>query len=410
MTVKNIFFLFFLFFFQSIFSQSFNFRNLEKEVNGYNRDGKQVQSQQILLKYLENENISEKEKIQLNFLLGTTYRSINDYATSILYLLKSKDIVKHLQKNDSLDIIIDAELSFAYFDALQYNKSEKINEEIYKKKFVGLDENNKAYIIMQNGYINFLQKRYDKASNDYIEALQIIKSVSPCNQPVVMVKQMQLFGKQNLLETVENTYNKSVKIADSCSILKYKIYATEEIITIFKDHNNISKAYYYENLLDSYNKQYNREQKLSNLHADNSKILEQQYQRKYNQQFWQKIILGSLLALLFLVGGFIYRKNAKLQKEKENVEKELNQIKDELKKYSELQFSKVSDNNNILNSEKLTKKQKELLFLVTQGLTNKEIAEKLFISEATVKYHFKNIYGILELKNRKDFLVQLTKN
>lgn len=410
MTVKNIAFLFFLFFYQLNFSQSFLFRDLEKEIYSFNRNGKQVQSQKILLKYLENENISDREKIQLNYLLGATYRSINDYSTSILYLLKSRDLVKYLPKNDSLIIAVDAELSFAYFDNLEYGRSEKINKEIYQKKFLGLDENNKAYIIMQNGYINFLQNRYDKASNDYIASLKILKSVSPCNQPVVMVKQMQLFGKQNLLNEVENIYNKSIKIADSCSILKYKIYATEEIITIFKNHHDISKAFYYENILDSYNKQYNRESKLSNLHAENDKILEQQFQRKYNKQFWQKVILGSFIAFLLFVGGFIYRKNSKLKMEKENVEKELNQIKEELKKYSELQFSKISDKNNILNSEKLTKKQKELLFLVTQGLTNKEIAEKLFISEATVKYHFKNIYSILELKNRKDVLVQLTKN
>lgn len=40
--------------------------------------------------------------------------------------------------------------------------------------------------------------------------------------------------------------------------------------------------------------------------------------------------------------------------------------------------------------------------MALQGLTNREIAEKLFVSEATIKYHFTNIFEILQIKNRKD--------
>ena len=41
------------------------------------------------------------------------------------------------------------------------------------------------------------------------------------------------------------------------------------------------------------------------------------------------------------------------------------------------------------------------------GASNKAIADKLFISENTVKYHIKNIYQLLEIKDRKEFLVNL---
>ena len=42
----------------------------------------------------------------------------------------------------------------------------------------------------------------------------------------------------------------------------------------------------------------------------------------------------------------------------------------------------------------------EVLALVAQGFTNKEAADKLYISENTVKYHMKNILDKLHLQNR----------
>jgi DNA-binding NarL/FixJ family response regulator len=51
--------------------------------------------------------------------------------------------------------------------------------------------------------------------------------------------------------------------------------------------------------------------------------------------------------------------------------------------------------------ENLTPRQVEILQLVAQGLIYKEIAERLCISEHTVKYHMGEIMGRLHLKNRE---------
>ncbi|GGK27054.1 DNA-binding response regulator [Caldalkalibacillus thermarum] len=53
----------------------------------------------------------------------------------------------------------------------------------------------------------------------------------------------------------------------------------------------------------------------------------------------------------------------------------------------------------------LTHREREVLHLVALGLTNKEIAGKLHLSEYTVKNHLKNIMQKLHLNNR----VQLTR-
>lgn len=53
---------------------------------------------------------------------------------------------------------------------------------------------------------------------------------------------------------------------------------------------------------------------------------------------------------------------------------------------------------------KLSDREKEVLQLISQGLGNKEIGEKLFISESTVKNHLRNILDKLHLQNRMQLI------
>jgi two-component system NarL family response regulator len=58
------------------------------------------------------------------------------------------------------------------------------------------------------------------------------------------------------------------------------------------------------------------------------------------------------------------------------------------------------DTAKIEDSKKLSKREQEVLSLVAQGFSNKEIAEALFISEQTVKTHMRNVMAKLHLHNR----------
>lgn len=52
----------------------------------------------------------------------------------------------------------------------------------------------------------------------------------------------------------------------------------------------------------------------------------------------------------------------------------------------------------------LTQRQVEVLQLAVQGLTNKEIADTLFITERTAKYHMSEILQKLHLRNRAEVI------
>ncbi len=59
--------------------------------------------------------------------------------------------------------------------------------------------------------------------------------------------------------------------------------------------------------------------------------------------------------------------------------------------------------------EPLTPREKEILRLVASGMSNKEIADKLYLSLRTVKAHLSNIFNKMEVASRSEALVTALK-
>ncbi|GFI02147.1 LuxR C-terminal-related transcriptional regulator [Lachnospiraceae bacterium 64-25] len=55
-----------------------------------------------------------------------------------------------------------------------------------------------------------------------------------------------------------------------------------------------------------------------------------------------------------------------------------------------------------LDMSTLTRQEKQIALLVQKGMTNREIAEELCISESTVKKHMSNIFEKLKITSRRD--------
>ena len=56
------------------------------------------------------------------------------------------------------------------------------------------------------------------------------------------------------------------------------------------------------------------------------------------------------------------------------------------------------------NTDKVSRKEQEVIILVSQGFKNKEIAEKLNISEQTVKAHISHIFRKVKVTNRSQLV------
>ena len=53
----------------------------------------------------------------------------------------------------------------------------------------------------------------------------------------------------------------------------------------------------------------------------------------------------------------------------------------------------------------LSNREVEVAELVSKGLANKEVADQLFVTEKTVKFHLTNIYKKMNIKSRSQLIV-----
>lgn len=60
-----------------------------------------------------------------------------------------------------------------------------------------------------------------------------------------------------------------------------------------------------------------------------------------------------------------------------------------------------------MNKSILTKREKEVFILLIQNMTTKDIADKLYISEKTVRNHISNAMQKLGVKGRAQAVVEL---
>ncbi len=62
------------------------------------------------------------------------------------------------------------------------------------------------------------------------------------------------------------------------------------------------------------------------------------------------------------------------------------------------------------NETSLTEREKEVLICLVEGLSNKEIADRLFISDKTVKIHVSKIFKKLDVKSRSQVVIYAVQN
>ncbi|KKK36598.1 LuxR family transcriptional regulator [Mesobacillus campisalis] len=71
---------------------------------------------------------------------------------------------------------------------------------------------------------------------------------------------------------------------------------------------------------------------------------------------------------------------------------------------------KMRQKQNVLPHEELTEREMEVLLLMTEGKSNQEIADELFIALKTVKTHVSNILSKLQVQDRTQAVIYAFKH
>lgn len=92
-----------------------------------------------------------------------------------------------------------------------------------------------------------------------------------------------------------------------------------------------------------------------------------------------EIAIGVIAVIFFIIGVYVNKKSLHSQI-LESEDEEINEQK--------------------IVALGISKREYEILVEISAGLSNKEIAEKLFVSESTIKTHVSNIFTKLDVKRR----------
>ena len=392
-------FVFLIFCFQISLAQEVNIVKLNDKIYEYNNNLEYKKSQDTLLHLLSNENLTAHDQIEINILLSMTYKRLQDYKSVLLYLSDAKKIALE-NKLVVFEDEINAQFAFAFFDTQNYKEADKIMKKIALDNYRNLNSDSKSKILMQQGFIEFLDSNYEPAENFYKKASGLMQKDNHCDLPIVFGKQIQLYFATKEFEKANNYYKKGIEKAKECHIIKYEIYLAEVMMNIYKDRKDATNTFKFQKKYDSLTLILKPAENLQELHFDRE-IKSRDNEQKEKKYWWITVISYTIaLLLLFIIIILVLRYSFKLKRINKAQVHTIGEMRTMVTQYE------FNEKTNVSNLSLLNKRQLSIIDMIKDGKSYKEIANQLHVSENTIKYHIKIIYDILNIKKRsqlKDF-------
>ncbi len=385
---------------------------------------------------LKSLNLAEKKGLKSDYPvilnnLATLYMDLDDNDEALKYYNQCIEINKELDKKKSL-VTNYSNVSLIYSKKSDFNNALK-----YANQSVALSEELNDERLISNAYsrigslyenkdsvdlaLNFYKKSYDLRTKN-----NITKGIA-----MISVKISNIYLNKNQINLAKQYANQSYQIANKWNFKYIKQESSKLLYQLFKKENNTKKAlaYYeiYTQLKDSLNSrdnkdalvkskfefEYNKKQLVDSLEKEkiiiSNQVLTKEVKLKESRLFTQTLwLIFSLLFIVLLVTIlFLIRKNNSVKMDKLRSEikwrlAETNQLKNELENTKNLKTVQV----NTVLKEKLSERENEILELLIEGLSNKEIGEKLFLSVNTIKTHILSLYNKLGVNNRTQAAVK----
>ncbi|MGZ9677318.1 helix-turn-helix transcriptional regulator [Flavobacterium sp. GNP001] len=372
---------------------------LEKQINGYNDAQQYEKSINVLSKITTNSSASSYDKYFAYLYMSYTYKRLFNYTKALNKLEQA--LLEGMKSDHPQEVSnkISAEKCFVYFDNHEYDKAAKLLVILRADGYKHLDTGAKSWLIMQDGYLKMLDKKYDEALQLLDEAAAIIKAEAPEHLPNIYGKKIEVYNKMKLDAQRDNAFKEGLAIAKKYKKIKYEMYLYEVMRNTYQENNDYKNAFDVQKKYDSIVKLYdatdaNGKLELAELQLEqeNTKLKEQN--ARYLDYILYGVIVALLLLLYFAVRLYYSNKTRRILVEQENT-----RIYGEIEKLTHQQ--KTDDAATVILPEyDFTDRQREIITWIKNGLTNKEIANKLHISENTVKYHLKIIYEVMKVPHR----------
>ncbi len=299
-------------------AQSAEMLSLQNRIYNLNNQFKYDSSEIILNNYLQKPELTNEDGFYINLYLSYTYKRLFDYPSVEKYLNRALAFGEKTTNKNIFIAKINSQKAFVYFDIHEYEKSDSLMKLLEKSNFRDINDDNKSKLIMQQAYLLFLKKQFSAAETLYNKAILLMTSSSPCDLPMIYAKKIQLYGAMHLENEMLLAFNKSIASADSCGIIKYRMYSLEMMYLTYKLNNDNKKALEYFEKYDTVRMQYNETEHLKNLNLLDVKFQTEQKEKEIvqhketitNNKLWLTGLGLSVLTLLFIstLIIFYYRK------------------------------------------------------------------------------------------------------
>lgn len=381
------------------FSQSAGVKKLSEEVGKLNRLYKYEAATRLISDFVENKENSHYEKAHAYLLKSYIYKRLFDYEETLKCLDMAEEEGRKSNRSEEIHMLVTAEKSYAYFDTQQYEKAKSYMDELKANQYHHLKSEDIAFVIMQEGQLFMFDGEYAKAEKSFDEAILLMKKFDSSNLPVVYGKKLELYNKMGLSAQRDEAFRLGLASARDNKILKYQIYMHEVMAGQYEYNRDYKNAFFQNQIIDSLSQIYDAEE-----HSTKLKLYEKEMEtqkKEYELETERKTryflaILSVVLLILFIIsiklGSTHRQKRILLEKESERMYNELQLLTQKLNEGETIEHKLAQYN--------LSERHQEIIRLIHQGKTNKEIANALFISENTVKYHLKTIYETLNIDNR----------
>lgn len=383
------------------FAQITTVAQLEKEVAKKNDALDYEFSIKLISTFISNPDRTPYENYRAYILKSYTYKRVFNYEQTLHNLDLALQEGLKSDKRAEVENTIKAEKAFVYFDTHEYDFAKKLMKELFDSKYHYLNLETRAWIIMQEGYLLFLDKKYAEAEKKLDISLDLVLKHMPRNAPNIYGKKIELYNAMKLYAKRDAAFRQGIKYAKEYKIIKYEMYLYEVLTNQYKLNDDYKNAFEVQQKYDSLNFIYNSTNDNGKIQVvekqldDEKKELEMKHEQTL-RYFLMGMIL--ILVLLLIISGRLYVIN---NQKRILVEKENTRIHNDIEQLTKA-IDEKGNKRLDLTQYSLTDRQREIISLIQEGKTNKEIALLLFISENTVKYHLKIIYEVLDIEHRTE--------
>lgn len=319
--------------------------------------------------------------------IGETYLKMKEYDSVYHYFDESLKLSLKYPRRESLAI------KYSKFGLLYQSKGEYQKSLDYYKQSIPLFEKYNNVRYLSNTLINIGKNqlhlnKFDEAYKNIILGLNGAKAIKS--------KENIMLGYNALVDyyTLVNNYKKALDAHKNATAFH------DSIVNVVSQERIISTQIAYET-----DKKDAKIQKLA--------IEKELSEEKARSNFNRLIILAVIGVVVFLFLGYLlylHRRNSDLEIENKNAELQnyIHQIKELEDKVEGKTLTSMDNISDKFKDYGLSKREIEVFNHITLGLSNDEIAEKMFVSKNTIKTHIKNIYSKLDVKNRIQAMKKIT--